>query len=122
MQKKPQQFVDNGPVFALTNYRVVRLHLGRMMNKIIAVYLLRQSDKYEFITGHVYHSESTVLIHPKGVMVVVTDPWMSPDKRRCFFTFRADDNPEAAAISWVGTPDIEVRLLERSQRSPKPSC
>jgi len=83
------------------------------MDKHLAVELLKQGDKFEFLSGRVDPAKP-------AVMVVTRDPAVNKTANSCHFRYQPDD--AAGDVnrkwdenqSWNGTPDVRVRLLSKS--------
>jgi hypothetical protein len=87
------------------------------MNKIVTVELLKDGDRFEFITTRSEWSENCFLPHPKGVIVVAKSAFMDAFNQ-CRFSWRLEKFPNARPQDWWGVRHTEVRLLDRLPSIP----
>ena len=82
------------------------------MNKIITVELLKDGDRFEFITSRSEWADNCFLPHPKGVIVVAKSAFMDAFDQ-CRFGWRLEKFPNARPQDWWGVRHTEVRYLGR---------
>jgi len=82
------------------------------MNKIVTVELLKEGDRFEFITTRSEWADNCYLPHPKGVIVVAKTAEIDAYKQ-CRFGWRLEKFPNGRPQEWWGVRATEVRLLGR---------
>jgi len=82
------------------------------MSKIVTVELLKDGDRFEFITTRSEWADNCYLPHPQGVIVVAKSAFLDPFAQ-CRFGYRLEKFPNGRQQEWWGVPQTEVRLLER---------
>ena len=87
------------------------------MNKIVTVELLKEGDRFEFITDRSEWADNCYLPHPKGVIVVAKGAFLDPYKQ-CRFGWRLEKFPNGKPQDWWGVPHTEVRLLGSAMHNP----
>jgi hypothetical protein len=87
------------------------------MNKIVTVELLKDGDRFEFITSRSEWADNCFLPHPKGVIVVAKSAFMDAFDQ-CRFGWRLEKFPNARPQDWWGVRHTEVRLLGRLPSIP----
>ena len=87
------------------------------MNKIVTVELLKEGDRFEFITARSEWADNCFLPHPKGVIVVSKSAFVDVYKQ-CRFGWRLETYPNSRPQDWWGVPHVEVRLLGRPSAFP----
>jgi hypothetical protein len=87
------------------------------MNKIVTVELLKDGDRFEFITTRSEWADNCFLQHPKGVIVVAKSAFFDSYKQ-CRFAYLLEKFPNGKPHEWWGAAHIEVRLLGRVPSVP----
>ena len=88
------------------------------MNKIVSVELLKDGDRFEFITSRSEWADNCFLPHPKGVIVVAKSSFTDPFNQ-CRFCWRLEKFPNGKPQDWWGGRHTEVRLLGRQGATPQ---
>ena len=87
------------------------------MSKIVTVELLKEGDRFEFITSRSEWTDNCFLPHPKGVIIVAKSAFFDTYKQ-CRFGWRMEEYPNSRPQDWWGQPHTEVRLLGRQHIAP----
>jgi hypothetical protein len=87
------------------------------MNKIVTVELLKEGDRFEFITPRSEWADNCFLPHPQGVIIVAKSAFVDPYKQ-CRFGWRLEKFPNGRPQEWWGAKHTEVRLLGRPKVAP----
>jgi hypothetical protein len=93
---------------------------GITMSKIVTVALLKQGDRFEFLTDRSEWADRCYLPHPAGVIVVAQTAFMDPYKQ-CRFGWRMEKYPNAKSQDWWGQPETKVKLLAPASVEPAPA-
>ncbi len=90
------------------------------MSKNVTVEMLKQGDRFEFITARSEWDDNCFLPHPKGVIVVAKSAFVDVYKQ-CRFGWRLEKFPDGKPEDWWGVPQTKVRLLGPPPKTPSES-
>jgi hypothetical protein len=83
------------------------------MPRIVTVELLREGDRFEFLTARSEWADHCFLPHPQGVIVVAKTAYLD-HYQQCRFGWRLEKFPHSKPQDWWGHKHVEVRLLEKA--------